>query len=145
MIIALACDHVGLVLNLDIKKYLEEIDIQVIDEGTYSLDSCNYAEFAIKAAKDVASKQADLGILVCTSGEGVAIAANKVKGIRCGIGYNDEVSHLLREHNDANMISFGAKFMSTSDVLRRVDIFIHARFEGGRHEKRVETIKNEEK
>ena len=75
----------------------------------------------------------------------MAIAANKVKGIRCGIGYNDEVSHLLREHNDANMISFGAKFMSTSDVLRRVDIFIHARFEGGRHEKRVDTIKNEEK
>lgn len=145
MIIALGCDHGGFLLKEEVKKHLIQIGIEVIDEGTNSLDSCNYAEFAINAAKDVASKKADLGILVCTSGEGVCIAANKIKGIRCGIGYNDEVSHLLREHNDANMITFGAKYMSSSDVLRRVDIFIHAKFEGGRHETRVNTIKNIEK
>ena len=144
MKIALACDHGGLALKEEVKKHLAQIDIEVIDEGTYTTESCNYADFGIKAAKDVASKRADLGIIICTSGEGIMIAANKVKGIRCGIGYNDEVSHLLREHNNANMISFGAKFMNTADVLRRVDIFIHAKFEGGRHEKRVETIIEQE-
>ena len=145
MKIAVASDHAGYNYKSEIIKHLTNLGYEIIDCGTHSLDSCDYPIFAKEAANKVANKEATFGVLVCSSGEGIMIAANKVKGIRCGIGYNDEVSHLLREHNDANMISFGAKFMSTSDVLRRVDIFIHARFEGGRHEKRVDTIKNEEK
>lgn len=145
MIISIGSDHAGFKYKEEVKKHLESLGHKVIDEGTYSLDSCNYAEFALKTAEDVSSKRSDLGILVCSSGEGVCMAANKVKGIRCGIGYNDEVSHLVREHNNANMITFGQSFMSLEDVLRRVDIFLNAKFEGGRHEKRVNTIIDYEK
>ena len=105
MKISIASDHGGFKYKEEIKKHLISKGYQVIDEGTNSLDSCNYAEFALKAAEDVANKRADFGVLVCSSGEGVAIAANKVKGVRCGIGYNDTVSKLLRGHNDANMIA----------------------------------------
>ena len=108
MIIALACDHGGLELKEEIKKHLEQIDIQVIDEGTYSLDSCNYAEFAIKAAKDVASKQADLGILVCTSGEGVAIAANKVKGAYAALLTDVYSAERAIKSNNSNIACLGA-------------------------------------
>ncbi len=144
MRISIGCDHGGYLYKEEIVKYLTNKGIEVIDCGTNSLDSCNYAEHGILAAQKVSSKEADLGIVVCTSGEGISIAANKVKGVRCGIGYNDEVSHLLREHNNANMISFGAKYMDLQDVLRRIDIFINAKFEGGRHELRVQTIIDEE-
>ena len=145
MIISLGSDHGGYKYKEEIKKHLESLGHKTIDEGTYSTESCNYAEFALKAAEDVKNKKADFGILVCNSGEGVSIAANKVKGIRCGIGYNDDVAHLLREHNNANMIAFGASFMTLEDVIKRVDIFLNAKFEGGRHEKRVETIIDYEK
>lgn len=144
MIITVGSDHAGFKYKEEVKKHLESLNHKVIDVGTTSLDSCNYAEFALKAAENVANGKADLGILVCSSGEGVCMAANKVKGIRCGIGYNDEVSHLTREHNNANMITFGQSFMTLEDVLRRVDIFLNAKFEGGRHEKRVNTIINYE-
>lgn len=145
MKISLGCDHGGFNYKEEIKKYLIEHNYEVIDEGTNSLDSCNYAEFAIKAAEDVANGKADLGILVCSSGEGVTIAANKVKGVRCGIGYNDKVSELLRGHNNANMIAFGALYMDLKDVIKRVEIFLNSDFEGGRHQKRVDTIINYEK
>ncbi len=145
MKISLGCDHGGFNYKEEIKKYLIEHNYEVIDEGTNSLDSCNYAEFAIKAAEDVANGKADLGILVCSSGEGVTIAANKVKGVRCGIGYNDKVSELLRVHNNANMIAFGALYMDLKDVIKRVDIFLNSDFEGGRHQKRVDTIISYEK
>ena len=144
MKISLGSDHAGFKYKEEVKKYLESKKNIVIDAGTNSLDSCNYAEFALKAAELVSSGECELGILVCSSGEGVCIAANKVKNIRCGIGYNDDVSHLLREHNNANMITFGASFMSLEDVLRRVDIFLNAKFEGGRHQIRVDTIVNYE-
>lgn len=145
MKISLGCDHGGFNYKEEIKKYLIEHNYEVIDEGTNSLDSCNYAEYAIKAAEDVASGKANFGILVCSSGEGVTIAANKVKGVRCGIGYNDKVSELLRVHNNANMIAFGALYMDLKDVIKRVDIFLNSDFEGGRHQKRVDTIISYEK
>lgn len=145
MRISLGCDHGGFLYKEEIKKHLIEKGYDVIDCGTNSLDSCNYAYHGIEAAKKVASKEADFGIVVCTSGEGISIAANKVKGVRCGIGYNDTVSELLRVHNDANMISFGAKYMDFQDVLKRVDIFLNAKFEGGRHQLRVQTIIDQEK
>ena len=140
MIVSLGCDHGGYLLKEDIKNYLSNKGIEVIDVGTDSLESCHYPVFGEKAARLVSEKKADFGILICTSGEGIMMAANKVKGIRCGIGYNDEVSKLMRQHNNANMIAFGAKFMDKEDVLRRIDIFLNTPFEGGRHQVRVDLI-----
>lgn len=140
MKISIGSDHAGFNYKEEIKKYLETKGNQVIDCGTYSLDSCDYPIFAKKAAEYVANKEADFGVLVCSSGEGIMITANKTKGIRCGIGYNDDVSRLLRQHNNANMIAFGANFMKLDDVLRRIDIFLSTEFEGGRHQRRVNEI-----
>ena len=96
--------------------------------------------FGRQVAELVSEGKANYGVVICTSGEGIMMAANKVKGVRCGIGYNDEVASLMRQHNNANVISFGAKFMNKEDVLRRVDIFLTTDFEGGRHERRVNLI-----
>jgi ribose 5-phosphate isomerase B len=144
MRIVVASDHGGFEYKNEIRRHLEKRGFQVIDVGTFSNESVNYPDYAAAAAKKVAIGEADRGILVCTSGEGVMIAANKVKGVRAGIGYNDTVSRLLREHNDANVISFGQKFMELDDVIRRV-VFLETPFTGGRHANRVEIIKNIEK
>lgn len=140
MKIALASDHAGYQYKQEIKAYLKNKGIQVVDVGTNSIESCDYPIFAHAAAEKVANGDADYGILVCSSGEGIAIAANKTKGIRAGIAYNDEVARLMRQHNNANMIAFGATFMKLPDVLKRIDIFLKTPFEGGRHERRVSEI-----
>ena len=140
MKISIASDHAGYKYKEEEKKYLENKGHVLLDVGTHSTDSCDYPLFAHEAAKKVASKEAEIGILICSSGEGIAIAANKIKGIRAGIAYNDDVARLIKQHNNANMISFGANFMSLEDVLRRIDIFMATEFEGGRHERRVGEI-----
>ena len=140
MKIVIASDHAGYAYKEKIKSFLKNKDVSVIDVGTNSTESCDYPIFAHQAAAKVASGEADFGILVCSSGEGIAIAANKTKGIRAGIAYNDEVACLMRQHNNANMISFGASFMKLEDVLRRIEIFLKTPFEGGRHERRVNEI-----
>lgn len=142
MKIAVASDHGGLELKEKIEEHLIKKGYHIVDCGTFSKDSCDYPDFAFKAAHMVASLEASLGILVCTTGEGIMIAANKVKGIRCALGYSDEVTVLCRQHNNANMISFGQGFMNEEDVLRRVDLFIESPFEGGRHARRVSMIDN---
>ena len=143
--VVVGSDHGGLEYKNAIKEHLQKEGYEVIDVGTYTKDSCHYPLFGIEAAKKVASKECDFGVIVCTSGEGISIAANKIKGIRCGIAYNDEVARLMRQHNNANMISFGQAFMNLDDVLKRVDIFLNTEFEGGRHQTRVEMIENAEK
>lgn len=140
MKISIASDHAGYAYKEEIKKYLANKGHEVIDCGTHSTDSCDYPIFGKAAATKVANKEVDFGILVCSSGEGIAIAANKVKGVRAGIAYNDDVARLMRQHNNANMIAFGASFMKLEDVLKRVDIFLATEFEGGRHERRVNEI-----
>ena len=142
--ISLGSDHGGFAYKEAIKKHLEG-KYEVIDVGTFSEESCNYPEFGIKAAKLVSSGECQFGIVVCTSGEGIMMSANKVKGIICGVGYNDDVAMYMRLHNNANMIAFGQKFMELEDVLRRVDIFLSTEFEGGRHATRVQMIIDEEK
>ena len=144
MRIAIGNDHGGLEYKNEVVKYLEKNGYEVINVGTDTKDSCHYPEFGIRVGELVASKQADFGIVICTSGEGIMMAANKVKGVRCGIGYNDDVSRLMRQHNDANVIAFGQKFMELEDVLRRIDIFLHTEFEGGRHQTRVSMIEDYE-
>lgn len=140
MKLAIASDHAGYAYKTEVIKALSKKGHEMIDCGTNSLESCDYPLFAQAAAKKVASGEATYGILICSSGEGIAIAANKVKGIRAGIAYNDDVARLMKQHNNANMISFGASFMSLEDVLRRIDIFLATEFEGGRHERRVKEI-----
>ena len=140
MKIVLASDHAGFAYKKEIIEFLKNKGYEVNDVGTYSTESCDYPIFAHEAAKQVASKEADFGILVCSSGVGIAIAANKVKGVRAGIAYNDDVARLMRQHNNANMIAFGASFMDLKDVLKRVEIFLNTDFEGGRHERRVNEI-----
>jgi len=140
MKISIASDHAGYAYKEEIKKYLANKGHKVIDCGTNSLESCDYPIFGKAAANKVANKEVDFGVLVCSSGEGIAIAANKVKGVRAGIAYNDDVARLIRQHNNANMIAFGASFMDLKDVIRRIDIFLATDFEGGRHERRVNEI-----
>jgi len=145
MRIAIGSDHGGFEQKREVKTHLLENGYEVVDVGTFTTDSCHYPTFGAEVAKLVAKQDCDFGIVICTSGEGICIAANKIKGIRCGIGYNDEVSVLMRQHNDANVISFGAKFMDTKDVIRRVDLFLNTKFEGGRHQTRVDLISELEK
>ena len=140
MKIAVGSDHGGLEYKNAIKEHLEKQGHEVIDVGTYTKDSCHYPIYGAEVARKVASKECNFGVVVCTSGEGISMAANKIKGVRCGIAYNDEVARLMRQHNDANVISFGQKFMELDDVLRRVDIFVSTEFEGGRHQTRVDLI-----
>lgn len=145
MKIAIGSDHGGLEYKNAIASHLKENGYEVVDVGTYSLDSCHYPLFGAEVARKVASKECQFGVIVCTSGEGISMAANKIKGVRCGIAYNDDVARLMRQHNDANVISFGQKFMDLEDVLRRVDIFLKTEFEGGRHQTRVDMISDLEK
>ena len=145
MKIAIASDHGGFELKEQLKKYLEDNKYDIVDVGTCSLDSCHYPEFAVKCAKKVQSGECQFGIIVCTSGEGVAIAANKIKGIRAGIGYNTTVSRLMREHNNANIITYGAKFTSLKQAIARTNAFLKAEFAGGRHAIRVQMINDLQK
>lgn len=140
MKISIGSDHAGFKYKEEIKKYLEGKGHEVIDCGTNSLESCDYPIFGRAAAELVAKGEVKYGVLVCSSGEGIMMAANKVKGVRCGLAYNDDVTRLIRQHNNANMIAFGASFMELKDVLRRIDLFLSTEFEGGRHERRVSEI-----
>lgn len=137
MNIVIGSDNHGYKIKPEIIKHLENKGHKVTDVGAYTSESCDYPLYAKAAAEMVASKEADFGIVICSSGEGVMMVANKVKGVRCGLGYNDEVAALLRQHNDANIISFGATFMSVEDIIRRIDIFLSTAFEGGRHQRRI--------
>lgn len=142
MKLSVGCDHGGLELKNKIVEHLHQLGHDVVDCGTYTNESCDYPEFGHKAATLVATKQVDFGIVVCTTGEGIMITANKVKGVRCAMGYCEEVAELTRLHNDSNMIAFGQKFMDHDMVLRAVDKFITTPFEGGRHCRRVDLIKS---
>lgn len=140
MKIAIGNDHAGYKAKLDVISYLNNKGIETFDCGTDNEESCDYPDFAKAVAKRIIDGDADLGIVICGSGEGISIAANKVKGIRCGIAYNDEVAKLMRQHNNANIISFGARFMTIEEIIKRVEIFMNTPFEGGRHANRVAKI-----
>lgn len=144
MKIAIGCDHGGYKAKLELIEHLKSEGIEVIDCGTYSTDSCNYPDYAFKAAELVVNKEADKGVLICNSGEGVCMCANKVKGVRCGLGYNDDTAHLIVEHNHANMIAFGAQFMTVDEIKKRTDIFLASKPLEGRHETRVKLIEDYE-
>lgn len=117
LIVSIGNDHGGVDAKFYLIKYLRERGIEVIDEGTDTKESCDYPIFAKKVANDVKEGKATFGILICNTGEGMEMAANKVKGIRAGLIYNDDTAHLVKEHNHANVITFGAKFSLESKWL----------------------------
>lgn len=139
--IALAADHAGFEEKEKVKKILDELGIEFEDMGTMTPESVDYPDYAQKVAKSVASGEYEQGLLVCGSGTGMAIAANKVKGVRAAVAWSPEIAALARQHNDANVLSLPARFLSEADSASVVKAFFESDFEGGRHERRVDKIK----
>ena len=137
MKIALACDHGAYDLKETIKAHLTEKGYEVKDFGCFDKTSCDYPDFAGPAAQAVASGECDRGIVCCTTGIGVSITANKIKGIRCALLGDLMSARLTREHNDTNMMAIGAGFTGKNMAERMVEVFLKTEFEGGRHARRV--------
>jgi len=145
MKIVIANDHAAVELKKTIGAYIEELGHEVIDIGTNSNESCHYPEYGEKAAEMVAGGEADLGVLICGTGVGISLAANKVKGIRCGVCSDTATARLIRQHNDANMIAFGARIVGDELAKDIVKSFLEAEFmTGGRHKLRVDMLKEME-
>lgn len=140
MHIALASDHGGFALKEHLKTYLEQQGYNVTDFGTYSADSCDYPDFGQAAARAVASGQCQRGIVVCTTGIGISIAANKVRGIRCALCRDLLSAQLTRRHNDANMLALAGGFTGELEAEHLVEAFLTTEFEGGRHRRRVDKL-----
>ena len=140
MKIAIGNDRKGLQYKQIIKQWLISKGYEVIDVGTNEDVPCDYPIYGERVAKLVADGMCQRGIVICSSGVGISIAANKVNGIRCGLAYCDEVAELMRKHNDANIIAFGQSYMDIDDVKRRVDIFLKTEFLGSYHQKRIDLI-----
>ena len=139
--IALASDHGGFALKEKVKAHLEAKGLDVKDFGTYNTESCDYPDFGEKAARAVADASCEKGIVICTTGIGISIAANKVKGIRCGLCTSVTQARLTREHNDANMLAMGAGVTGENLAMDIVDTFLSTDFSHGeRHERRVQKI-----
>ena len=138
--IALGADHAGFEEKEKIKATLDELGVEYVDMGTNSADSVDYPDYAKKVAEAVSNGEFEQGLLVCGSGTGMAIAANKVKGVRAAVAWSPDIARLARQHNDANILSLPARFMSENDAAGVVKAWFDADFEGGRHEKRVEKI-----
>lgn len=138
--IAVGSDHAGLDLKHAVKEHLRARGVEVTDKGTHVRESVDYPDHAHAVASAVAAHQVELGILICGSGNGVAITANKHRGVRAALAWLPELGRLAREHNDANVLALPARFISVEQALAVVDAFLDARFEGGRHQVRVEKI-----
>jgi ribose 5-phosphate isomerase B len=143
-ILALGCDHAGFDLKEEIRRRFESRGFTVLDFGTFSGEAVDYPDFVIPAALAVAQKRADFGIVIGGSGNGEAIAANKVKGIRCALCWNEASARLAKEHNDANLISLGARMLSVPEAINIVEAWIGAAFQGGRHSLRIRKISDYE-
>ena len=137
MKIAMGCDHGGYALKEDIKNLLTGKGYEVVDCGTYSTDSCDYPVFGEAAARKVASGECEYGIVICTTGIGISIAANKVRGVRCAHCTDTLSAEMTRRHNDANMLAIGAGITGKNLAERMVEVFLSTEFEGGRHARRV--------
>jgi ribose 5-phosphate isomerase B len=140
MKIAVGADHAGYQLKDQIKQHLEQQGISVRDEGTSSAESVDYPDYARAVAHNVSQQRADLGILVCGSGIGMAITANKVDGIRAANVSTEYEAQMSREHNNANVLALGARIINADEAFRIVDKWLTTQFAGGRHERRVEKI-----
>ena len=139
MKITIGCDHAGVEYKSKIVEFLEKEGYQVLDVGTFGEESVDYPDYAHMVAEEVLTG-ADFGILICGSGNGVSMAANKHEGIRAALCWNEEITKLARQHNDANIISIPARFMSLETSIQIIITFLTEPFEGGRHQRRVEKI-----
>lgn len=140
MKIAIGSDHAGFPIKEVIREHLEASGHEVTDFGAYSTDSVDYPDFAHQVANVVAAQEVTLGVVVCGSGNGVAIAANRHSGVRAAIAWMPELASLARQHNDANILSVPGRYVSPVQAIEITDAFLTASFEGGRHQKRVEKI-----
>lgn len=138
--IAIGADHAGFALKERLKKWLETNGHRTKDFGTYTEESVDYPDFAHPVAEAVEKKEFDLGLLICGSGNGVAMSANKHEGIRAAICWNEDLAALAREHNDANILCLPARFVKPDEAERILDRFLNSSFEGGRHARRVGKI-----
>lgn len=141
MKIAIASDHGGYLVKEKLKEYYGD-RIDFIDVGTHSEDSCDYPNVASEAVKEVLSNRVELLILLCGTGIGMSMAANKFQGIRAALLYDDFSALMAREHNNANVIVFGARNMSFEDIVKRIDIFLEAKFLDGRYQRRNDMLDN---
>jgi len=140
MKIAIASDHAGFDYKEAVKKFLLEKGYEVKDFGTDSKESCDYSDFVFPAARAVAAGECDRGIVFGGSGNGEAIAANKIKGIRCGLAWDLRSARLCREHNDANVLSMGQRMLAVEEMLEITELWLNTPFEGGRHQKRIDKL-----
>ena len=142
MKIVLAADHGGYQLKENIKTALESEGYEIVDLGTFNEESVDYPDYGKKAGEYVMSGQAERGILLCGSGIGICMAANKVHGIRCALAASEEYARLASAHNHANMIAMGGRTVSTEDALRYIKIWLETPWDGGRHDRRVALLDN---
>jgi len=140
MKIAMGSDHGGYALKCELAEHLKSLGHEVVDFGCHSTESCDYPEFGEAAARAVASGECDRGIVICTTGIGISIAANKVAGIRCAHCADTVETELTRRHNDANMLAIGAGFTGPMLAKRMAEVFLTTDFEGGRHARRVNKL-----
>lgn len=138
--VAIGSDHAGFELKEKIVTYLKSKEIGVKDKGCYSLERADYPDFGHAVAISVLRKEVDFGILMCGSGNGINITANKHKGIRSALCWNPEIAALARQHNDANILVLPARFINEETACKCVDVFLFEKFEGGRHQDRIQKI-----
>ncbi len=139
--IAICCDHAGFELKQILNKYLtSRKPVDYKDFGTFSAESCDYADFAHPMASAVENGEFDYGISICGSGNGISMTVNKHQGIRAALCWNEEIALLARQHNNANVLSLPARFISEEQALKMVDVFFSTDFEGGRHQGRIDKI-----
>lgn len=138
--IAVGCDHAGFPYKNLVKKVADELQLELLDYGTESTDSVDYPDFIHPLATSILDGKADLGIIICGSGNGVAMTANKHAGIRAAICWNAELASLCRQHNNANVLSIPARFVSEELATEMIKTFLGTTFEGGRHQRRVNKI-----
>ena len=138
--IAIGSDHGGFALKQEIMKHLEDRKLEYIDFGTYSSDSCDYPQYGAAVGRAVASGSCERGILICGTGIGISISANKIHGVRAALCGDCFSAEMTRRHNDANIVALGARVVGPGLALKIVDTFLDTEFEGGRHERRVQQM-----
>ena len=138
--IAIGCDHAGYPYKSSIAEMLQEMGIEILDFGTDSLDSVDYPDFVHPVSESIETGKAQLGIVICGSGNGVAITANKHQGVRAALCWQNDIAVLARQHNDANVIAIPARFIAKELAMSMVKLFVETDFEGGRHQNRVNKI-----
>jgi ribose 5-phosphate isomerase B len=138
--IAIGSDHAGYEAKERAKQALASLGAEVVDEGTQGSESVDYPDFGAAVGRAVASGEVERGVLICGSGIGIAIAANKIAGVRAAVCWNEETARLARQHNDANVVCLGARFIDPDLAVRMIRVFMETEFDGGRHQQRVDKL-----